>query len=529
MAWHGPAGAVTVVEGRGALAATATIEADSGAPPQLTGMRLYIATIACSLGSFLALLDVSVANVSVPHIAGALGASPTQGTWIITSYAVAEAIGMPLTGWLAKRYGALRTYLVALGGFMVASALCGAVPSLAMLVVARVLQGACGAPLLPLCQTLTMRIFPGGRTPTALAVTAMVSVMAPVLGPILGGTITDNISWRWIFYLNIPFVPIAILLCHRLIGPYETKTAPARIDYFGLILVVVAVGAFQLTLDLGREYDWFNSTMIVTLAIVAAIGFAAFLIWELTEEHPVVDLRVMRHRGFWAACLCMAVGYASLMSTTVMVPLWVQTTLGYPATDAGWVVAPSSMFSMIMVPLCGMLVTRLDPRFLACCGLLWVALVATLRAHSTPDLEMWQIAAPQALQGISNSMIMMTLSIVAINAVDLDEIPSATGLLAFVRTIGTAIGISLATTGWDSAGRVARAELVGELNGAEEAIARMTTGGMSELQSRSMLEAMIGAQSRTVAFDHVFALMAALAAFTALLIWIIPRPGKRRI
>ena len=255
----------------------------------LSGGRLLLAGIVLAMANFVVVLDTTIANVSIPHIAGGLAVSTQSATWVITSYAVAEAICVPLTGWLAGRFGALRTFLFSLAGFGLFSALCGVSRTLDMLVVFRLGQGLCGGPLMPLTQTLLLRIFPRHMHSRAMALWAMTIVTAPICGPILGGAISDNWSWQWIFYINVPIAVVIFAATVALFRNAETPTMKLPVDFVGLILLVIWVGAFQMMLDLGREEDWFSSTKIIMLAATAVIFFCAFLIWELTEPDPIVD------------------------------------------------------------------------------------------------------------------------------------------------------------------------------------------------------------------------------------------------
>src|SRR6202789_1185955 len=269
----------------------------------MSGALLWIGGGFLALSNFFVVLDITITNVSVPNIAGGLAVSPDQGTWVITSYSVAEAIVVPLTGWLAQRFGAVKLFVVAILGFGVCSALCGLAPSLGMLVAFRVMQGLCGGPIMPMSQTLMMRVFPPQLRGQATGLWAMTTVTAPIAGPILGGLLCDNAGWPWIFYINVPVAAACGFFAWRLLASQETPTARRRIDFVGLGLLIVFVGAVQILLDKGKELDWFGSPVIVGLAIVAAIGFACFLIWELTDQPPIVDLRVFRHRGFTGAVI----------------------------------------------------------------------------------------------------------------------------------------------------------------------------------------------------------------------------------
>ncbi|WP_374531142.1 DHA2 family efflux MFS transporter permease subunit, partial [Novosphingobium sp.] len=317
----------------------------------LTGLRLWLAAVGLALANFIVILDTTITNVSVPHIAGGLAVSPSQGTWTITSYAVAEAITVPLTGWLAARFGTYRSLLFSLSGFALFSVLCGIARTIELLVVLRVFQGFAGGPLMPLTQTLMLRIFPREKMATANALWGVTTISAPIIGPLVGGYISDNWSWPWIFYINLPITALCLGIVINLVARYETPILRARIDAVGLFLLVIFVGCFQLVLDLGREYDWFNSGMITGLFIASMIGFGLFLIWELTEQHPVVDLRVLRHKTLWVGTIAMALGFGGMMSMVVLIPLWLQSVIGYSASESGHVMAFIGVFAVLVAPL----------------------------------------------------------------------------------------------------------------------------------------------------------------------------------
>src|SRR5215831_120883 len=284
----------------------------------LNGATLWLTAIVLATANFMAVLDMTIANVSVANIAGSLGISGTQGTWVITCYSVAEAIIVPLTGWLAGRFGPVRVFVTAMGLFGACSAFCGFSNSLGMLIVGRIMQGLSGGSLMPLSQTLLLKIFPKEKSGAAMALWAMTTLVAPVLGPILGGWLCDNWSWPLIFFINVPIALMASPIAWRMLRRYEEPLQRAPIDRVGLALLVVFVGALQLMLDLGKDRDWFESGLISALACVAAVGFVAFLIWELTEAHPIVDLRVFRHRGFAAGVLTIALGFGAMFGANVL-------------------------------------------------------------------------------------------------------------------------------------------------------------------------------------------------------------------
>ena len=325
----------------------------------LKGKLLWFAAIVLAVGNFIAVLDMTIANVSVAHIAGSLGATNSQGTWVITSYAVAEAISVPLTGWLAARFGAVRVFVTAMGAFGICSALCGFADSLGILVAARVVQGLAGGPMMPLSQTLLLRIFPKEKAPAAIGLWAMTTLIAPIAGPLLGGWICDNHSWPWIFYINVPIALACGWIAWKMLKRYERPLERDPIDLVGLGLLIVWVGALQIMLDNGKDFDWFSSPTIVALAITAVIGFAAFLIWELTDKHPIVDLRVFRHRGFSVGVLTISLTFGGFFAANVLTPLWLQTFMGYTATWAGKTTAWSGVAAIMVAPLAAGLSGRL--------------------------------------------------------------------------------------------------------------------------------------------------------------------------
>ncbi|PEQ12797.1 MFS transporter [Novosphingobium sp. PC22D] len=499
-------------------------EAEDGT---LTGLKLYLAGFVLALANFIVVLDLTIANVSVPHISGGLGVSVTSGTWVITSYAVAEAICVPLTGWLANRFGTLRTFIVSLVGFGTFSALCGLSGTLGLLVVFRLGQGLFGGPLMPLTQTLLLKIFPKSAHPKAMAMWAMTLVVAPIAGPILGGYISDNWSWEWIFYINVPIVALIFFSTLALLRGAETPTEKLPIDKIGLVLLVIWVGALQLMLDLGRDEDWFSSPFIVGCAVVAAVFFAIFLIWELTEEHPVIDLKVFRHRGFTASTLSLTFAFGTYFSSIVIIPQWLQTSLGYTATWAGFVMAFSGVLALFMSPFVPKLMQKFDPRLLVFVGVSWLGLWAWIRTiWWSSESGFWTLALPQLLQGAGVALFIVPLTTISLGAVEPEETASAAGIANFGRTIAGAIATAVVTTIWADQTREDSADLVAKLNGSQDFIEQMQARGFSVEQARAALARLVEGQGTALATTHIFALAAVVLVLAAATIWFAPRPPK---
>ena len=369
------------------------------APPPLSGATLALGTVALSLATFMNVLDTSIANVSLPAIAGDLGVSPDQGTWVITSFAVANGISVPLTGWLTRRFGQVKLFTAAIVLFVIASMMCALAPTLSLLILARVFQGAVAGPMIPLSQALLLSSYPKNRAGMALAMWSITTLVAPVVGPVLGGWITDNISWPWIFYINVPVGIVAALATWAIYHKRETPTARVPVDAIGLSLLIVWVGAMQVMLDKGKDLDWFNSPTIIALACVAVVGFAIFLIWELTEEHPVVDLSLFRSRNFTVSTIAMLFAYGLFFGNVVLLPLWLQQYMGYTATLAGWVLAPVGFLAIVLSPVVGRITDRVDPRILVTISFAIFALVLFMRAHFNTDATIGTLMLPTVIQG----------------------------------------------------------------------------------------------------------------------------------
>ena len=493
----------------------------------LKGAALWMVAVLLAMANFIAVLDMTIANVSMASIAGSLGISTSQGTWVITSYSVAEAIIVPLTGWLAGRFGAVRVFTSAMILFGLFSAFCGLSTSLGMLVFGRVMQGLSGGSLMPLSQTLLLRVFPKERAPAAMALWAMTTLVAPVLGPILGGSICDNLAWPFIFFINVPIALFCAPVIARVLGRFELARVTAPIDIVGLVLLIVFVGSLQIMLDIGKDHDWFNAVEIRVLAAMAVIFFLAFLIWELTDANPIVDLRVFRHRGFTASVVALALGYGSMFGANVVTPLWLQSYMGYTATWSGMTTAWSGVCAVLMAPVAGLLMSKkIDPRLLVFFGLLWIAGVTMLRTVLTNDVTYWQIAIPLILMGIGLPLFFVPLTALALGSVDEAETASGAGLQNFLRTMSGAIATSLTTTAWDDKATYAHAELAGLTDKGGNALSLLTGSGMSHDAAVSQLNNLVQSQSVMIATNQLMFIVAVAFAIAAFAIWLAPKPGR---
>jgi len=492
----------------------------------LTGWQLWAAAMFLSMANLIAILDMTIANVSVLTIAGGLAVTPTQGTWVITSYAVAEAITVPLTGWFTQRYGSVKVFVVAMAAFGLCSALAGLSTSLGFLIFARVLQGMAGGPLMPLSQTLMLRIFPKEKAGAATGIWAMTTLVGPVLGPILGGWICDNYSWPWIFLINLPIAGACAYICWKILRRYETKIVRNPIDVVGFVLLLVWVGALQIMLDEGKNLDWFSSITIIGLAIVAVVGFIAFLIWEFTAEHPIVDLRVFRHRGFTAAVLTISLTFAGFFAANVLTPLWLQSFMAYTATGAGMTTAWIGITAFFTAPFVAAMSMKMDPRKLVFVGVIWLALMTLYRTVASTDMGYWDVAFPLMLLGLGMPFFFIPSTAAALASVDEAETNSAAGLMNFMRTLAGAIATSIVTSYWEDEITRNRAELVGVIDPGQITYNQLIDQGMPEPQALLVLERMLTEQSVMLATNELMLVVALMLIFSAFLIWLVPKPTR---
>lgn len=493
-----------------------------------TPAQALIATVFLSLSNLVVVLDLTVANVSVPHIAGTLGAAVSQGTWVITSYAVSEACAVPLTGWVSRRFGAWRMYLLCMMGFAAFSVVCGASISLSMLIAARIGQGLCGGLLMPLVQTLLLRVNSPEKHTRAMLIFTMTILLGPAIGPNVGGYISDNWSWHWIFFINMPIAATCLIVNWTLVKPAETKTEYVPIDKVGLGLLVLWVGSLQLMLDLGREHDWFADPMIVALAAIAAVGFAAFVIWEMTEKNPIVDVSIFRHRGFTFAIAALSLCFGTYFASIVMIPQWLQSSKGYSATLAGFVTATTAFAALMTSRFSAKLLEKLDPRLMVSMGVGWLGVNAILRSGWTSDADLFHIILPQFLQGFGIAFFMLPLTTISLGSVAPNEVPNASGLQNFARTLSIGIGTAVAFSLWDNTQQTAHTELAANLQ-PDQTLSTLESLGMSLDQARIYIESMVQREAVTIALDHVFLLSAVAFFCSAAVVWLVPKPKRREI
>jgi DHA2 family multidrug resistance protein len=491
----------------------------------LTGGKLWLAALMIAAANFMAVLNMTVANVSVPSIAGALGAATSQGTWVITSFAVGEAITVPLTGWLAARFGAVRLFTSSMILFGLFSTLCGLAPSLGVLVLMRVLQGLCGGPLMPLSQTLLMRIFPREKVAAAIGLWSMTTLIAPVIGPILGGWLCDEFSWSWAFLINSPIAIGFGFYTWRLIQRYQDPPRRKPIDRVGMALLVVWVAALQLMLDEGKNLDWFASPQIVMLAVIAALGFAAFLIWELHEPHPIVDLRVFRHRGFTVSVLTISLTFAAYFATAVLTPLWLQSFMGYNATHAGMTTAWTGVSALLVAQAVAR--SQRDPRQIVFIGVIWMGLITLWRSIATTDMGYWDIALPLMALGLGMPCFFIPSTGIALGSVDPREVDSAAGLMSFLRTLSGAFATSIVTTAWTDQATRHHAELVGLSDRDGSLSAMLAQGGTSPEAANQTLDYLITSQSIMLSTNQIMGTIGVIFLIAASMIWLAPRPRPR--
>lgn len=496
--------------------------------PPLHGAQLVLLTIAVALSTFMEVLDMTIVNVSIPAIAGSLGVSPAEGTWTVSSYSLAAAVMQPLTGWIGRRFGEVRTFVTSMFLFVVFSAICGLATSMNMLIVARLMQGLVSGPMVAIAQALLLRNYPPEKRGVALGLWGMVIIVAPIFGPILGGWITDNFSWPWIFYINLPVGVLSMFVTWKILHKRESKRVIVPIDAMGLILLVVGVGCLQYMLDNGNEKDWFDSPLIASVGAVSVVCLTYLIVWELYDRHPILDLHLFRRRNFLVGTVALSLGYFAFFGVNVVFPLWLQTTLGYNSTWAGLAMAPIGIFAVIMAPIVGQNIQRINLRIAASlaftifgAGMLWVS---TLNDQAS----FGQLASPRLWQGIGIAMFFLPLNQILMSNIKPYELASASGLSNFLRTIAGSISTAVSIWLWNDREDFHHAVLTEHIRpdspGWNQTQQTLNSLGVPDTQSLAYVERVITQQASTLAVNDVYVMFAVIFVLLIPIVWFAKPP-----
>lgn len=499
-----------------------------GEYPPLYGAQLVLLTIAVAMSTFMEILDMTIVNVSIPAISGSLGVSPSEGTWTVSSYSLAAAIMQPLTGWIGRRFGEVRTFITSMVLFVAFSALCGLAISMNMLVVARLMQGLVSGPMVAVAQALMLRNYPPDKRGIALGLWGMVVIVAPIFGPILGGWITDNLSWPWLFYINLPIGVIAAAVTWGILKNRESQRVIVPIDAIGLVLLAIGVGCLQYMLDNGNEKDWFGSPIILTAAIVSGIALVYLIAWELTDRHPILDLHLFNHRNFAVATIAISLGYFGFFGTNVVFPLWLQTNLGYTAQWAGLAMAPVGLLALVLAPIVGKNLQRINLRaaasfafFVFCAGMLWVSKL-------NEQASFWQLSLPRLWIGLGIAMFFLPLNQILMSNIRPNELASAAGLSNFLRTIAGSISTAVSILLWNNRTdmhRVVLTEHIRSDSGAWTATHQTLQAlGFNDAQALSYADRVITQQATTLAVNDIYVLFAVVFFLLIPVVWFAKPP-----
>jgi len=502
--------------------------AEAAVPKQqwIPSFNPWLIAVSVMLATVMEVLDTSVANVALPHISGNLSATTEEATWVLTSYLISNAIVLPATSWIGKFIGRKRFLLICIVLFTVASAMCGAAPNLQTLIIARVLQGMGGGALQPIAQAVLLESFPPSRRGVAMAVYGMGVVVAPIIGPTLGGWITDNYSWRWIFYINLPVGALAAFMANTFVEdpPYLKDQKPGRIDYIGFGLMALGLSALELTLDLGQQKDWFSSPFIVFTAVSCVVLLISFVIWELFTPEPIVNLRVFLDRNFAVGCALIASVGIVLYGSTALLPLFLQTLLGYPAVESGLAVSPRGIGAVLSMVIVGRLITKVDSRYLIVFGFA----VLTISIYMFTGLNLYiaqsNIVYPMLISGFALGFVFVPLTTMTMSTLPQEQIGNATGIYNLMRNSGGSIGISLLAFLLTRGGQVHQSYLMERVNQYNTAFQRtfeqLKTGFMAQggdavtatQQAYAAIYGMVVKQAMVMSYLDCFWLLTVLCA-----------------
>jgi DHA2 family multidrug resistance protein len=503
----------------------------------------WIVSLSVVFATFMEVLDTTVVNVSLPHIAGSMSATVEEGTWTLTSYLVANAIILPMTGWLARQFGRKRLLLTAVVGFTSASFMCGLAPNMTTLIIFRVIQGASGGTMQPLSQAIMLEAFPPEDRGKAMAFWAVCIVTAPILGPVIGGWLTDTYSWRWVFYINIPVGMVSLIMAKLFVfDPPYLKGKPQSIDYWGIGMLAVGMGALQIMLDKGQQEDWFSSDFIAVLAVIAVVLLLSFLVRELFARHPIIDLRVFRDHTYAVGVFMISTVGFVLYGSLVLLPIILQTLLGYPSLQAGIAMAPRGIGSLLFTPVVGTVLGRFGARKFLALGILICAFTLFWFGFLNLNAGYWDFFWPQFIQGISMSMLFVPMTTITMDAIPKEEMGNATSIFNLMRNIGGSIGIATAATMLERSRQVYINILgahvtpysLGSQQMLEQMRSAMMAGGSDSVtatqRAHSLLFGMVQRQATMLSFLDLMKLFGGLFILIVPLILIAkpPRAGKRR-
>lgn len=476
--------------------------------PPMTGTRLVLLTISLSLGIFMNVLDISIANVAIPTIAGDLAVSPDNGTWVITSFAVSQAIMLPITGWLARRFGEVKLFLYSTALFALTSVLCGLSVDLPMLIFFRILQGAVSGPMIPLSQSILLANYPEEKKSFATSIWVMTAVVGPIFGPILGGWITDNYSWPWIFYINLPVGIFSVVITAITLTGRETSTSKSPIDYVGLVLLIIGIGCLQIMLDKGNDLDWFNSNFIIFLLITSVIALSYLVIWELAEKNPIIDLTLFSKRNFCLGTIAITLGFLVYFSNVVIFPLWLQTQMAYTPTWAGLAAAPVGILPFILSPVLGRYMNQYDLRLIASFGFIVFALTSFWQSNFYTDVGFLQLIEPRFVQGLGITCFFTPLVTIVISGLPPQRIATALGLSNFFRILGGSFGTSLSVTMWSRREAFHHSRLVEHINPYNPinsaSLDRLHAIGFTGLKNLGVIEGTVTNQAYMLSTNDIF-------------------------
>jgi MFS transporter, DHA2 family, multidrug resistance protein len=503
--------------------------------PPLQGAQLALLTVALALSTFMEVLDMTIVNVSIPAIAGSLGVSPSEGTWTVSSYSLAAAIMQPLTGWIGRRFGEVRTFVTSMMLFVAFSAFCGMATSMNMLIFGRLMQGLVSGPMIAIAQALMLRNYPLEKRSIALGIWGMVVIVAPIFGPIFGGWITDNFSWPWIFYVNLPVGVLAMLVTWSILKDRESIKVKVPVDVIGLVLLAVGVGCLQFMLDNGNEKDWFGSTEITIAGVTALVCLTYLVFWELGDKHPILDLHLFNHRNFLIGVIAISLGYFTFFGVNVVFPLWLQTTLGYTSTWAGLAMAPIGIFAVIMAPIVGKNANRMNLRLttsvaftIFAIGMFWVSTLNNMADFA-------QLAAPRLWQGIGIAMFFLPLNQIMMSNIKSHELASASGLSNFIRTIAGSLSTAISIWLWSDRTDFHRAVLTEHIRsdaaGWVQTQQSLNQLGMSLPQQLGYADRVIQQQASTLAVNELYVLFGIIFLLLIPIVWFAKPPfhGKANV